>query len=45
MVAFRSRGMTVMKSEKDCAEVADQKQLCGTDGERFIMRWEGKASL
>jgi len=34
-----------MKSEKDCAEVADQKQLRGIDGEESIMRWEGKASL
>jgi hypothetical protein len=45
MVAFRSRGVMVMKSEKDCAEVAGQKQLRGTEGEGFIMRWEGKASL
>ena len=45
MVAFRSRGMIVMKSEKDCAGVADQKQLRGIDGEGSIMCWEGKSSL
>ena len=34
-----------MKSEKDCAEVADQKQLRGRDEEGSIMGWVGKASL
>jgi len=34
-----------MESEKDCAEVAGQKQSGGIDEEGSIMGWVGKASL